>query len=419
MRILYTLFIRLYTLLLRLASVRSEKARQWLKGRRNWQQKLEEAVETSGRGEMLVWFHVSSLGEFEQGRPVIEAFRKRWPGRNILLTFFSPSGYEIRKNYDQADIVCYLPADTPGNVNRFLDIVRPGMIFFVKYDFWFNYIHAIHQREIPLYYLSALFRPGQHFFRWYGGWFRKHLRMASHYFVQNAESQELLQKTGITGVTLTGDTRFDRVFEIALHPKPLPLVERFCQGKPLLVMGSSWEPDEAVCAPLIRRAGPDLKVILAPHDTSPGRIRSIREQLDRPCTLLSGLTEENAGSADILVIDSVGLLSQLYRFATVAFIGGGFGAGIHNIQEPVTFGVPVLFGPRFGKFREACDLVALGGAFAVNTPQEAEEKVMRLFDDSEAHRRASEVCRRYVEENRGATEKVIRFLEPVSTSRQP
>lgn len=406
------MFIRIYGVLLWMAAPCHSKARRWVEGRRQWSAKLNEALKTPDRdGSPLVWFHVSSLGEFEQGRPLIEAIRQRWPERRILLTFFSPSGYEIRKDYDQADIVCYLPADTPRNAARFLDIARPAMVFFVKYDFWFNYIHEIHRREIPLYFLSALFRPGQHFFRWYGGWFRRHLRMVDHFFVQNAESAELLTAAGAGRCTVTGDTRFDRVFAIAAHPKDLPPVARFCDGKPVLVLGSSWEPDEEACLPLIRRAGPGLKVIVAPHDTSPLRIRSVKEKLTGiPFVLLSELTAGKGAGAAVLVVDSVGLLAHLYQFATLAFIGGGFGAGIHNIQEPVTFGVPVLFGPRYAKFREARELVALGGALPVTTPGEADEAGMRLLGDPGARALASAVCRKYVEENRGATEKIIRYL---------
>jgi 3-deoxy-D-manno-octulosonic-acid transferase len=358
----------------------------------------------------VVWFHVSSLGEFEQGRSVIEAVRKLWPDKKILLTFFSPSGYEVRKNYDQADFIFYLPLDTMSNARRFLEIVRPEMVFFVKYDFWFNYLKAIHSQQIPLYFISALFRKKQHFFKWYGAWFRMHLGYVSRFFVQNRESEELLRSAGIEQVTLAGDTRFDRVFAIAAQSASIPLIEKFCAGKQVFIAGSSWEPDEKVFIPLTQHKELNLKYIIAPHDTSPGRIKYILELLDQPAVCYSQLNDENAVAARVLIIDSVGLLSQLYRYAAIAFIGGGFGSGIHNIQEPVTFGAPVFFGPNYHKFREARDLVALEGAFSIADSGELMKKVVGITGNPKEHSRLSAICKKYVSENRGATEKIMTYL---------
>ena len=412
MRLIYSVFIYCYGLFLRLAALFNIKARQWVEGRRGLFAKLEPLIKQYDREKRnVVWFHVSSLGEFEQGRPVIEAFKKRWPEKRILLTFFSPSGYEVRKHYDQADIICYLPLDTPGNARKFLELVKPEMVFFVKYDFWFNYLGMIHLHNIPLYFISVLFRKNQHFFKWYGGWFRKHLRYVTRFFVQNAESGKLLESVKIEQVTLTGDTRFDRVFAIASQQAPNALVAKFCAGRPVFIAGSSWEPDEAVFIPLTRQKELDLKLIIAPHDTSPSRIKNIRERLDTPVICYSELNEENTDSADVLLIDSVGILSKLYRYATVAFIGGGFGGGIHNIQEPVTFGVPVFFGPNYRKFNEACDLVALGGAFCITSSGELMAGVKNICGNPQEHSRLSAICRNYVEANRGATEKIMMFLE--------
>ena len=414
MRSIYTAIIWFYGFFLRFAALFNAKARQWVEGRRGLFAKLESSLSLVDRAKSpIIWFHVSSLGEFEQGRPVIEAIRKLWPEKKILLTFFSPSGYEVRKNYDQADFVCYLPLDTPGNGRKFLETVRPEMVFFVKYDFWFNFLNAIHSQRIPLYFISASFRRDQHFFKWYGAWSLMHLGFVTRFFVQNQESEELLRSVGITRVTLTGDTRFDRVYTIASQQTAMPLIEKFCAGRPVFIAGSCWEPDEAVFIPLMQLQEPMLKFIIAPHDTSPGRIGHIREQLKLPAICYSALDDNTAGTANVLIIDSVGILAQLYRYATVAFIGGGFGSGIHNIQEPVTFGVPVIFGPGYHKFREAEDLVALGGAFSITTSGELIEKVRNITGNSLEHSRLSAICKKYVEENRGASEKIMGYLNMV------
>ncbi len=411
MRFVYTFFIYCFGLFLRFAALFNGKARQWVDGRRGLFENLgKELNQAAGEKKPVIWFHVSSLGEFEQGRPVLEAVRKRWPEKRIVLTFFSPSGYEVRKKYDQADFVGYLPLDTPANARRFMEIVRPEMVFFVKYDFWFNFLKTIHEDHIPLYFISALFRKNQYFFKWYGGWFRRYLGFVTHFFVQNTESENLLRSIGIMQVTLAGDTRFDRVFSIASQPNEMPLVDKFCAGKPVFIAGSSWEPDEAVFLPMLQHRVLKLKSIIAPHDTSPGRITSIREHLNMPAICYSELDDDNADQSDVLIIDSVGILSRLYRYATVAFIGGGFGSGIHNIQEPVTFGVPVLFGPNFHKFREARDLIESGGAFCINSAEDLEKKVMEITGNPEELERLSAICRNYVEFNRGATGKIMKFL---------
>jgi 3-deoxy-D-manno-octulosonic-acid transferase len=412
MRLIYTTVIYCYGLFLRAASLFNAKAGLWVAGRQGLFERIEAALQpVDRRKNPLTWFHVSSLGEFEQGRPVIEAYRKRWPEKKILLTFFSPSGYEVRKNYDQADFIFYLPADTPNNARRFLKTVQPESVFFVKYDFWFNYINALHKQNIPFFFISALFRKNQHFFKWYGGWFRKHLRYVTRFFVQNQESVDLLNSVGILEVDLTGDTRFDRVSDIAGQARPMPLIGQFCAGKQVFIAGSSWEPDEAIFLPLIALKELNLKYVIAPHDPSPERLRYILEHLEQPAILFSDLTGENAVKADILVIDSVGILSQLYRYATVAFIGGGYGAGIHNIQEPVTFGVPVMFGPNYHKFREARDLVALGGAFSIASTAGLKKQVLEIIGNPQEYKRLSAICRNYIAENQGATVKIMAYLD--------
>jgi 3-deoxy-D-manno-octulosonic-acid transferase len=416
MRAGYTVLLLLYGAAIRFAGMFNRKAKLWSDGRKGLFERLRRAMDQVNRERTpVIWFHVASLGEFEQGRPVIEAIRAQWPDKRIVLTFFSPSGYEVRKDYDQAFYTSYIPLDTPGNARKFLEIVRPERIFFVKYDFWFNFMEAIHKRDIPICFISALFRKDQHFFRFYGGWTRKHLGYVTRFFVQNRESADLLASAGITAVTLAGDTRFDRVAAIAEKQQEIPLVARFCSGSRVFIAGSTWEPDEELIFPLLNNPGPDMKFIIAPHDTSPARVSHICECAGRPVIRLSELNEANAESAGVLVVDSVGILSKLYRYAAVAYIGGGFGAGIHNIQEPVTFGVPVLFGPKYRKFREARELVELGGAFCVQSAEELMAKVSKITNDPNEHSRLSEICRLYVRQNRGATDTIMEFLRRSGT----
>jgi len=411
MRLIYNLLIYLYGLLLRGAAFFTQKAKFWVEGRRGLFENLERSLNSTGVNKQpLIWFHVSSLGEFEQGRPVIEALRKKRPDARFLLTFFSPSGYNVRKSYNQADVVCYLPLDTPANMRKFIRIVRPEMVFFVKYDFWFNCLQELHNQQITVYFISAIFRKNQHFFKFYGGWFRRHLQYVTHFFVQNSESAELLKKAGIAQVTVSGDTRFDRVYTIASHMVDLPFIQKFANNRRIFVAGSSWEPDEAVFLPVLNQKKSDLKFIIAPHDTSEARIRQIRGQITLTTVCYSELNETNAATAEVLIIDCVGILAQIYRYAYIAYIGGGFGSGLHNIQEPVTFGVPVFFGPHYQKFKEAVDLVNLGGVISINTTTDLVVQVDEILQNPDLHQRLSAICRQYVDDNRGATNKILQFL---------
>ena len=408
MRVIYSFFVFFYGWVIRFAALFNHKANLWLKGRKGLFARLEVALREVDRIKTpLIWIHASSLGEFEQGRPIIEACRKSWPACKILLTFFSPSGYEIRKNYELADWVFYLPLDTPGNARRWVGLVKPDKAIFIKYDFWFNILGALQFENIPVYFVSVVFRPGQHFFQWYGGWFRRQLDAVTWFFAQNKVSAELLQSIGKHNVTVTGDTRFDRVFAISANRQPFPLVEQFAGGNKVIICGSTWKEDEALLLPLIRSTGPGVRFIIAPHDPSPARIRSILDSIAQPVIRYSEISEKKTGQAGILLIDSVGILAQLYQYATLAYVGGGFGAGLHNIQEPVTFGVPVMFGPGYHKFKEAVDLIALGGVFCVNSPEDLISKTSALLSNQEEYQRVSRICIRYVNENRGATEKIM------------
>lgn len=410
MRIIYTIGIYCYTLGIRLAALFGhEKARQMVAG---WKE-VPAAIHRLAKGKTTVWFHAASLGEFEQARPVLERYRELHPDHQVLLTFFSPSGYEVRKNYPQADAVCYLPMDTPGNVRRFLDAAHPDKVFFVKYEFWYNYLHALRSRKVPTYLFSAIFRPGQYFFRWYGGWFCKQLGTSfRHLFVQNEESLQLLRHHGITHSSLAGDTRFDRVHQIALAAERDPVAEQFLAGHtgPVLVAGSTWPPDETLIAKLTGRHK-ELKIVLAPHMIGEEHLQQI-EKLFPSSQRYSKLKEaEVPQGLQVLVIDNIGLLSKLYHYATVAYIGGGFGAGIHNTLEAVAHGKPVLFGPNYGKFQEAHDLLACGGGWSHHDATTLEANIEPLLSDPAALAQASEACRRYMQQNLGSTDIILNTIE--------
>lgn len=316
-------------------------------------------------GAEYVWFHASSLGEFEQGRPMIEKMRAEHPEYRILLTFFSPSGYLPAKNYQQADIVCYLPFDTRRSVRRFLDLVRPKMAFFIKYEFWLNYLLELKRRSIPVYSVSSIFRRGQVFFKPWGGSYRLALHCFDHLFVQNDESKALLKSVGVEKATVVGDTRFDRVAKILEQARQLPLVDAFLEdGRKVFVAGSSWGEDEAVYMPYFN-AHRDWKLIIASHEVSEERVSAIVSQYEGACVRYSTATIDEARCADCLIVDCYGLLSSIYRYATVAYVGGGFGAGIHNVLEAAVYGVPVFFGPNNAKFQEAQSLKACGGGIEI------------------------------------------------------
>ncbi len=347
MHVLYGFAISLYRAGIWLASFFSPKARQWAEGRANLFREMDEAAAGSGK---VAWFHCASLGEFEQGRPVIEKFRKDFPEFKILLTFFSPSGYEIRKNYAGADHVFYLPLDSRKNVKRFLEIWEPRVAVFVKYEFWFNFIHGLHQRNIPMILISAIFRPGQHFFRFYGGWFRKQLGKFSAVFVQDKASLDLLKSAGISNARISGDTRFDRVFQVSQQPQDFPEIAAFAKEQPVMVCGSTWPADEQLLLPLMNNQQLEMKFIVAPHEIREEDIKTLEDKLIVKSARYSLPEGKVPGQTRVLIVDRIGLLSHLYQYGQMAYIGGGFGRGIHNILEAATFGLPVFLDPITGNF---------------------------------------------------------------------
>ena len=445
---MYNIIIYIYLFGIAIASLFNKKVKKLWQGERQALSILRSKVKPDDK---YVWFHAASLGEFEQGRPIMERLRKEHPEYKILLTFFSPSGYEVRKNYEGADIICYLPIDTPFNARRFLRTVRPVMAFFIKYEFWYNYLHILKHRGIPTYSVSSIFRDGQIFFRWYGKQYGKVLKCFTHFFVQNEKSRKLLASIGITNVSISGDTRFDRVLEIKELAKKLEIVEAFvdsfrsagvqecrsadntssannlstessnlstCQlvnsstktNKKVFVAGSSWQPDEEIFIKYFNEH-PDWKLIIAPHVIGESHLQQIIKQLDMPVVRYTQTTPEEARNARCLIIDCFGLLSSIYNYGTVSYVGGGFGVGIHNVLEAAVWNIPVIFGPNNARFAEAQALKANGGGIEI-TDYDSFAAVMDGFiADETTLQKAGEAAGQYVKQNAGATDVVVRGVD--------
>ena len=405
---LYTLAIFLYNLAVLFVSPFHKKARAMVKGHGETFKILREKIDPSSR---YVWFHAASLGEFEQGRPLMDRFRELHPEYKILLTFFSPSGYEVRKNYPGADVICYLPFDTPRNVVRFFRCVKPEMVFFIKYEFWLNYIIGCKYHHIPFYSVSSIFRKNKVFFRWYGWGYAHVLKLVRHFFVQDEESAQLLGTRGIRdNVTVVGDTRFDRVIDICHQARPLPLVEKFSQSAPLvMVAGSTWAPDEDIIIPYFNTHH-NFKLVLAPHVIGEDHLRQIESKLRRPSLRYSQLNDANVAEADCLIVDCFGLLSSIYRYGQFAYVGGGFGAGIHNVPEAAVYGIPVLIGPKNKGFREAQDMLRLGGCFEVTGQTLFNAVADHLLGNEQLRQSRGRINKSYIESNAGAADEIFRVL---------
>ena len=400
---IYNLAMYILELGIKLAALFSDKPAKMVKGHREVFDLLKSKIDRNAR---YIWFHAASLGEFEQGRPLIERIRKEYPQYKILQTFFSPSGYEVRKNYDGADIVCYLPIDTPSNVKKFVDLVNPCMVFFVKYEFWQNYLNTLYKKGIPVYSVSSIFRPGQIFFRWYGKSYQRVLKTFAHLFVQNEESKTLLAGIGVNHTTVVGDTRFDRVLDICAAAKQLPLVQKFKGDALTFVAGSSWGPDEDIFIPYFN-ARPEMKLVIDPHVVSDGHLKEIESKLQRSCIRYTQATEGNVGQADCLIIDCYGLLSSIYRYGEISYIGGGFGVGIHNVLEAAVYGIPVIFGPNNKKFREAQHLLANKGGFEIHGSEDFEQLMNKFLNDEAYLGLSGKAAGDYVKGNAGAMELIM------------
>ena len=388
-----------------IASLFNKKVKKMWAGERQAVKVLKEKVDPEAR---YIWFHAASLGEFEQGRPLIEHLRKTHPEYKILLTFFSPSGYEVRKNYEGADIICYLPLDTIRNARRFLRAVKPVMAFFIKYEFWYNYLHILQHRGVPTYSVSSIFRPDQIFFQWYGRQYGRVLKCFTHFFVQNMESKALLAKLGITDVDVVGDTRFDRVLQIKEASKQLPIVEQFtAHAQKVFVAGSSWLPDEEIFIKYFD-IHKDWKLIIAPHVISDEHLSQIFELLKgRRVVRYTEATEKNVKDAEVLIIDCFGLLSSIYHYGTVSYVGGGFGVGIHNVLEAAVWDIPVVFGPNNKHFQEAQGLMLVQGGFEIKDYQSFRDLMMRFETDASFLQNAGENAGAFVKSRAGATAKVM------------
>lgn len=409
--LIYNFTIRLYYFTARLLAFFKPKAKKWIEGRHDFFQNLEEELTTKGLdNQPFIWFHCASLGEFEQGRPLIERIKKEYPDERILLTFFSPSGYEIRKNYAFADVVCYLPLDTKRNANQFLDLIEPMMVFWVKYEFWFNILAELNQRKIPTFLVSGIFSADHFFFSPFGKWHRQCLDFFTHLFVQNQESATLLEKIGFSHVTVSGDTRLDRVLDIANENKPFELLEKFKNkdDRPTIICGSTWQPDEAIITKFINENAANLpfKFVIAPHEIKVENINNLIQRIQVKAVRYSQANLAEIGNYDVLIIDNIGMLSALYKYGKIAYIGGAFGSGLHNILEPIVFGLPVIFGAKYQKFEEAVALTEQQGCFSIKDYDGFCETIAFLNQEKN-YKNASTIVQKYVETKKGATQKIL------------
>lgn len=402
MRFLYNIFIHIYILALNLISPFNKKVKTMLKGEKECFDRLQNL----NSKDKVAWFHCASLGEFEQGRPLIEEVKKQFPEYKILLSFYSPSGYESKKDYALADYVVYLPNDTKSNAKKFVKKVNPDLIFFIKYEFWYNYISALKGRR--LFQVSLILRQNQYFFSWYGKWFAKQLKNFEHFFVQNQQTANLLNKIGYKNVTISGDTRFDRVMTIANNAKSFTEIEKFCEGNQKIILaGSSWLADEKIIQQAVKNL--DIKLIIAPHVVGENHINEIQQLF--PEAILYSELANNDKKSNILIINCIGILSNLYQYCDIAYIGGGFGVGIHNTLEAATFGKPICFGTNYHKFQEAIDLINLKAAYSISNQEELKQVLETLLNNEKIYNQSAEASKDYVKTKIGACKKIIEHLK--------
>jgi 3-deoxy-D-manno-octulosonic-acid transferase len=406
--LLYNLFIQLYFIGIHLASLWNKKAAAWILGRKSLFEEVEKKI---AAGDRIIWMHCSSAGEFEQGKPLIEALKKEYPSHKILVSFFSPSGFSIAKNYKPADYITYLPLDTRKNAERFVKLVKPELVIFVKYEFWYHHLATVAFHHIPLLLVSAVFRKEQLFFKRYGKFLRQILFSFRHIFVQDLASLQVLEQNGITHCSISGDTRFDRVKEIRNHFLEIDFVQNFISNHKVIVAGSTWEGDEKLLAGYVTNK-PDVKLILAPHEINQSHISSIRSLYPDHILYSEFSTYVNKEAAQVLIIDSVGLLSRLYQYATITYVGGGFTKdGIHNILEAAVWGKPVIFGPNYKKYREANELIVAGGGFSISTSEELKKLADNFFRNEKDLQATGSKAKNYIEENKGATQKILWVIQ--------
>lgn len=406
---LYDLLVRLAGFGLRIAALASPKLRLFVDGRRTVFETLQQKI---APGDQTFWLHAASLGEYEQGLPVMEKMRALFPTHKIVLTFFSPSGYEVRKYNQVAHITVYLPLDTRENAQKFLAIVRPEKAFFIKYEYWPNYLDLLQKQRVETYLISGIFRPDQMFFKWYGAFYRNALGAFTHFFVQNQSSKELLATLGKTNVTVSGDTRFDRVAAILEKDNTLDFIAEFSGDVLTVVIGSSWPKDEALLADYINRCTHQVKWIIAPHNIKPEQIESLRKSIERPTVLFSQKDGKNLADFDVFLIDTIGILTKIYSYADIAYVGGGFGnPGVHNLLEPATFGVPIIIGPNYSHFAEATALVHNGGCVSIENQTQLDEAFENLIVNDDIRHEQGHICATFVQMNRHATDIILKQID--------
>lgn len=409
MLVVYNTLIGLVGFLLKTIALFNKKIKLFIDGRKQSFPTLSKAI---GSEDRVIWFHAASLGEYEQGLPIMEAFKQKYPQHKIVLTFFSPSGYEVRKNNTVADVTVYLPWDTKSNVKKFIKTAHPEMVFFVKYEFWINYLNELHQQQIPTYLISGIFRENQAFFKWYGGFYRRALHSFTHFFVQNESSGNLVKSLGFTNVTISGDTRFDRVYAISERDNYLDFVKQFKSDKPLMVIGSSWEADEKLLVEYINTCKHSTKFIIAPHNIKEEQIQKLQQSLKQQVVLYSERENQDLSSYNVFIVDTVGILTKIYSYADMAYVGGGFGnPGVHNVLEPAVFGVPIVIGPNYDHFAEATELVQLGGAISIKNQTELNNTLDLLITDIHTRQSKGKICSDFVRNQKGATQKILDYFE--------
>lgn len=408
MLFLYNVVLSIAGFILKIVAIFSPKIKLFTEGRKNVFITLQEKIKPTDK---TIWFHSASLGEYEQGLPVIEKIKEKYPSHKIIVTFFSPSGYEVRKNNTVADVTLYLPLDTKGNAQQFLKLAHPELAFFIKYEFWLNYLKELEKTKTPTYLISGIFRDNQMFFKWYGGFYRSALKAFTHFFVQNEKSKEKINSIGFDNVTVSGDTRFDRVAAILERDNSLDFIEKFKNNNPTIVIGSSWPKDETLLVDYINQAAENVKFIIAPHNIKTDQISSLQAQLTKPTVLYSEKDTANLSNYNVFIIDTVGLLTKIYSYGTIAYVGGGFGnPGIHNILEPATFGIPILIGPNYANFAEAVLLVELGGCIVISNSEELKQNFDHLLSNETFLKEKSQICQSYIQNNKGATNSIMKIV---------
>ena len=408
MLFLYNLVVSIAGFLLRIVALFSPKIKLFVDGRKNVFRILEDKIKTTDK---TIWFHAASLGEYEQGLPVIEKIKEKYPSHKIIVTFFSPSGYEVRKNNTVADITLYLPLDTKSNAKRFLKLAHPELVFFIKYEFWLNYLKELETSKTPTYLISGIFRENQMFFKWYGGFYRKALNAFTYFFLQNESSKQKIEALGFNNIIVSGDTRFDRVNAILERDNSLDYIESFKNNQTTIIIGSSWPKDESLLIDYINQAPDDVKFIIAPHNIKGEQISNLRTQITKSSVLFSEKENQNLKVYNVFIIDTVGILTKIYSYGTIAYVGGGFGnPGVHNILEPATFGIPIIIGPNYSNFAEAVQLVALGGCTVISNKEELKESLDLLITDTNLLQKKGQICESYIQNNKGATNTIIQLV---------